>query len=365
MDATPIQSASDLRNRLLAALAKPGVSLATDRGTLLAVQDRLAVLEWPDEGKGLVLIESGPDLAAGLERILNAHQSGLLFLVAVGGGEEVADLLKQADRAAPNRDHLGVYHVNDAGRLVRVAGRRLSMLESAAARLGQVQPLGPEEIPALIERGRQERVEAAGFARNLSRRFPRVTFAIIAVCLLVFAALDGSSATGQAIKERLSDGSEPVLHGEVWRVFTYAFLHANLVHLLVNMFALYSLGSFLESLLGRSRYLLIYCASALGGGIASAAAGAIRVAMGGAASSTVGASGAIWGLMGATLGLVLSRQRVLPRLVARGLRQRLLFVLVINVALSFVPGIDMYAHFGGGLVGFLLARRGGAKSSAD
>jgi membrane associated rhomboid family serine protease len=62
--------------------------------------------------------------------------------------------------------------------------------------------------------------------------------------------------------------------------------------------------------------------------------------------------------MGATLALVLGRQRVLPRLIARGLRQRLLLVLVINVALSFLPGIDMYAHFGGGLVGFLLARAG-------
>jgi membrane associated rhomboid family serine protease len=62
--------------------------------------------------------------------------------------------------------------------------------------------------------------------------------------------------------------------------------------------------------------------------------------------------------MGATLALVLGRQRVLPQLIARGLRQRLLVVLVINVALSFLPGIDLYAHFGGGLVGFFLARGG-------
>jgi membrane associated rhomboid family serine protease len=325
---------------------------------LLVVQDRLAVLEWPDEGKGLVLVDNSPDLAEDVTRIVNAHQGGLLYLVAVGGGEQVADILKEADRTAPNQNHLGVYHLNDQGRLLRVAGRRLGLLETAATRLAQAEPLSPDEVPALIDRGRQERVEAANFARTLSRRFPRLTFAIIAVCLLVFAALDGAGASGAAIKSRLSDGSVQVLHGEIWRVFTYAFLHANLVHLLVNMFALYSLGGFLEALLGWSRYLQIYCASALGGGIATAAAGAVRVAMGGLPSSTVGASGAIWGLMGATLGLVLSRQRVLPRLVARGLRQRLLFVLAINIALSFVPGIDMYAHFGGGIVGFLLARRG-------
>jgi membrane associated rhomboid family serine protease len=124
------------------------------------------------------------------------------------------------------------------------------------------------------------------------------------------------------------------------------------------MLALYSLGGFLEALLGGRRYLLVYGASAVGGGIATAIAGTLRVMMGGAPSYTVGASGAIWGLMGATLALVLGRQ--MPRLIARGLRQRLLVVLAINVALSFVPGIDLYAHFGGGLVGFFLTRRLGA-----
>jgi membrane associated rhomboid family serine protease len=192
----------------------------------------------------------------------------------------------------------------------------------------------------------------------VAKRFPRATFALVAVCFLTFALLDGSGSQGQAIKTWLSDGSREVWQGELWRVFTYAFLHANTTHLLVNMLALYSLGGFLEALLGWRRYLLIYCASAIGGGIATALAGALRVAMGGPPSYSVGASGAIWGLMGATLALVLGRQRVLPRLIARGLRQRLLLVLVINVALSFLPGIDMYAHFGGGLVGFLLARAG-------
>jgi membrane associated rhomboid family serine protease len=135
-------------------------------------------------------------------------------------------------------------------------------------------------------------------------------------------------------------------------------LHANTTHLLVNMFALYSLGGFLEALLGGRRYLAVYCASAVGGGIATAVAGGLRVAMGGLPSYSVGASGAIWGLMGATLALVLGRRRMLPRLIARGLRQRLLVVLVINVGLSFMPGIDLYAHLGGGLAGFLLTRSG-------
>ena len=349
-----------MRERLLAVLAKPGAGRAADRATLVAVQDRLAVLEWPDEGKGLVVLDvvgsSPDDFRAAVDRVLQAHQAGLLFVVAVGGGAEVQAVLADADRAAPNQSHLGVYQLTDEGRLLRVAGRRLAPLESAAERLGQAQALTPDEIPDLIERGRRERVEAAGFAQALAKRFPRVTFALIAVCFLVFAFLDGSGPQGQALKAWLSDGSREVWHGELWRVFTYAFLHANTTHLLVNMLALYSLGGFLEALLGGRRYLGVYCASAVGGGIATAVAGALRVVMGGPPSYTVGASGAIWGLMGATLALVLGRRRVLPRLIARGLRQRLLLVLVINVAISFLPGIDLYAHFGGGLVGFLLTR---------
>jgi len=369
LDPTVPATTTDLRERLLAVLAKPDAGHVADRATLVAVQQRLAVLEWPDEGKGLVVLDyagSSPDaFRTAVDRVLQAHQAGLLFVVAIGGGAEAQAVLADADRAAPNQNHLGVYHLSDDGRLLRVAGRRLSALESAAERLGQTQALTPDEIPDLIDRGRRERVEAAGFAQAVSKRFPRVTFALIAVCFLAFAFLDGSGPEGLVIKAWLGDGPRALWQGELWRVFTYAFLHANTTHLLVNMLALYSLGGFLEALLGGRRYLLVYCASAVGGGIATAVAGVLRVAMGGPASYTVGASGAIWGLMGATLALVLGRRRVLPRLIARGLRQRLLLVLVINVALSFLPGIDLYAHFGGGLVGFLLTRGGRSNQPAE
>jgi len=349
-----------LRDRLLAVLVKPGTSRAADRATLVAVQDRLAVLEWPDEGKGLVVLDyagsSLENFRAAVDRVLQAHQAGLLFVLAVGGGAEAKAALADADREAPNQNHLGVYQLTDEGQLLRVAGRRLAPLESAAGRVGQAEALTPDEIPDLIERGRRERVEAAAFAQAVAKRFPRFTFALIAICFLLYAFLDGSGPEGQAVKALLSDGSGEVWQGEIWRVLTYAFLHANVTHLLVNMLALYSLGGFLEALLGGRRYLAVYCASAVGGGLATAVAGALRVAMGGLPSYTVGASGAIWGLMGATLALVLGQRRALPRLIARGLRQRLLVVLAINVALSFLPGIDLYAHFGGGLVGFLLTR---------
>ncbi len=87
------------------------------------------------------------DFRAAVDRVLRAHQAGLLFVLAVGGGAEAQAALADADREAPNQNHLGVYQLGDDGRLLRVAGRRLAPLESAVSRLGQAQALTPEEVP--------------------------------------------------------------------------------------------------------------------------------------------------------------------------------------------------------------------------
>jgi membrane associated rhomboid family serine protease len=61
-------------------------------------------------------------------------------------------------------------------------------------------------------------------------------------------------------------------------------------------------------------------------------------------------------LVGATFGLLRDKQGFFPALIARGLRQRLVVVLAINIVISFLPHIDRYCHFGGGLAGYLFAR---------
>ncbi len=134
--------------------------------------------------------------------------------------------------------------------------------------------------------------------------------------------------------------------GEVYRLFASAFLHANLLHLAFNMLALWSLGPFLESLLGRRRYLVLYAASALGGAVASTLFGGDRW--------SVGASGAIFGLMAAGISLSFRPKGLLPPLMVAGMRRRALTPLVINLAYSLRPGVDLLAHVGGGLVGGLL-----------
>jgi rhomboid protease GluP len=147
-----------------------------------------------------------------------------------------------------------------------------------------------------------------------------------------------------------ANSGDEVRAGEVWRVLASAFLHGNVAHLLVNMIALAALGPVLERLLGPQRYLILYALSALGGGLASALLRGPGIA--------VGASGAIWGLMAAGLGLALRPRGLLPPLRLDYVRRRAAIPLVINLLYSFTPGIDLHAHIGGGAVGIALMLTG-------
>lgn len=343
-----------LRDRLLAGLADPEV--AGKRGgiaaALVAFHEPIAVLEWIGTGKGLVLLDyggmSGAELGAQLERLLAAHEQGVLFVAVAGGGGEVAEVIRGADAKARNRDQLGFYHLEDGGRLRRVAGRRSPELERAARDLPHRGPLSQADVDGIVERGRRERLEAMEFVRSNARRFPHVTIAYIALCVLFFTLTAGTDPRAQHLFLLLRNEPGPVSQGEVWRLLSYALLHdpRNLTHLLVNMLSLYSLGSFLEPMSGRLRMAGLLAVSAVAGGVASALF---------TRAPSVGASGAVWGLVGATLGLLVGRRQVFPALIARNLRRSFVVVLLLNIAISFLPGIDRYAHFGGGIAGFLLA----------
>ena len=129
-----------------------------------------------------------------------------------------------------------------------------------------------------------------------------------------------------------------VADGEWWRLITSGFLHANVMHLAFNMIALWILGSQLESAMGRARYAIVYFGSLLGGAL-----GALLL---NPFSFTVGASGAIFGLMGAAAALHVRRGISLWATGIGGL-------LAINLFITFfVPGISIGGHLGGLAVGF-------------
>jgi membrane associated rhomboid family serine protease len=129
-----------------------------------------------------------------------------------------------------------------------------------------------------------------------------------------------------------------VANGDWWRLVTCTFLHANLIHIGFNMYFLWFVGTAVESVLGRGRFLLVYFVSGLAG-----SAGALLVDP---KTVTVGASGAIFGILGAAL--VLERQR---NYVLGG---QALALIVINLVLSFAFANISYGGHIGGLVGGVL-----------
>jgi len=136
--------------------------------------------------------------------------------------------------------------------------------------------------------------------------------------------------------------------GEYWRLLTAIFLHIGALHLLLNMWALYQLGSIFEALFGSARFALIFFASGLVASLASALLG--PQGMVGA-----GASGAIFGILGALI-LAIKRSPVWKHQPwSRGLTQQLMIWAAINVAIGLtIPAIDNRAHIGGFLAGLVL-----------
>jgi membrane associated rhomboid family serine protease len=172
---------------------------------------------------------------------------------------------------------------------------------------------------------------------------PVVSSALVAVNLAVFAVTAAQAGSiGSNDRSALFDAwvlwpRGMVTFGEPWRLVTSGFLHYGPIHLALNMVALWIIGRDIEPVLGRARFLAVYALALLGGGVSvflfSAANG-----------GTAGASGAVWGLMGALLVLVL-RLKLNP--------QPVLAVIAINAVISFLPGISLLGHLGGFVAGCL------------
>lgn len=185
---------------------------------------------------------------------------------------------------------------------------------------------------------------ARSASRTLSSYGPFVTFILIganvAVFLLQLVMGAGLSPGSGWVFENGVLYGPLVGEGEWWRLITSAFLHANLLHLGMNMLVLWIIGPPLESYFGHARYGLLYVVAALAG-----AAGALVWSPN---AVTVGASGAIWGIMGAALLLEARRIYVFGGQ-AMGL-------VIFNLAITFlIPGISIGGHVGGLIGGALCA----------
>jgi len=171
------------------------------------------------------------------------------------------------------------------------------------------------------------------------------TTVLIAINVIVFLIEIGSGSGGLNgggnVIDNFSVFAPKIADGEWYRVLTGGFLHAGLLHIAFNMYALYLFGPPLESTLGRVRFLSLYLVSAVGGTAASYAFNAPN-------QGSLGASGAVFGLFGAFF--------IVNRKFGRD-NSGLLVLLAINLAFAFLPGtnIDWHAHVGGLVTGSLVA----------
>ncbi len=169
---------------------------------------------------------------------------------------------------------------------------------------------------------------------------PVVTYAIIAVCVVVFLLQFIPGVTGALQFAGAYVMPVSGIPFEPWRMLTAMFAHGSILHLLFNMFTLFVFGSALERLLGRGRYLALYLISGFGGSVAV-------TLLTSPLQPVVGASGAIFGLMGAYF--IINRH-------LGGNSVQLLVLVALNLAYGFlVPGISWQAHVGGLVAGALVA----------
>ena len=164
---------------------------------------------------------------------------------------------------------------------------------------------------------------------------------IVAAFWLATLACGGADFTPALVRL----GAQVPVPGEPWRLWSYAFLHGSWAHVGMNAYVLWRIGRPLERLLGTSRFVVLYSLTALAGGLATALT---------LKGLSVGASGALWGLLGAEAVLVLGPRPTLPPSAARKARGVVAQNLILNAAISFLPRVNAAAHFAGGLTGALM-----------
>lgn len=190
-----------------------------------------------------------------------------------------------------------------------------------------------------------------------SYKKPIITYGVMAICIIVFALMyifgNGSEDSYTLIK---FGANYDILTrmGQYYRLFTSMFLHIGIMHLICNMYSLFVIGKEVESFFGKWKYLLIYILSGVCGSILSMAFSHNTV--------SAGASGAIFGLLGALLYFGYYYRTYLGATI----KSSILPVIIFNLVIGFLtPGIDNAAHIGGLVSGILIAMAVGVPDKSN
>jgi rhomboid protease GluP len=171
---------------------------------------------------------------------------------------------------------------------------------------------------------------------------PYVTYALLALLAVVFAAMYavGHGDINSVASRFGSKENDLIRAGEIWRFVTPIFLHGSVLHLVMNGVFLYWFGTQIEMLYGARKYLILFIVSGIVGNLFSFAL---------SPESSLGASGALFGLVGAGLVFPLRFSTLVPPRARAEILRQLSTVVIVNLAIGFMPGshVDNMAHLGG------------------
>jgi rhomboid protease GluP len=312
---------------------------------ILARDRRLLVIPWRKETMSPLLNH----LARSLETVTALQPLSVLIVTLTPLAKEDAD-------GAISVCKQGCYMFNTAGRPAALEGSGpfpKKFLEAFAS--------APEEVH--LEPAQQAEMDScsnirnffSGLEKNISR--PYVSFAFLAACIAWFAfcAFQGVSLTKPGENDLVSAGamvSELVVEGQAWRLFSANFVHIGMFHLLINMVCLHYMGPLCERLMGHVNFAVLYLFSGTFGFLLSMNNNGLIL--------SAGASAAIFGVAGGTLGYMLGQRDRIPRpLLVHTLKGTTVFFLInLMIGLS-LPIVDNAAHMGGFLAGVIISALAG------
>jgi rhomboid protease GluP len=173
-----------------------------------------------------------------------------------------------------------------------------------------------------------------------------IAFNIIIYLLMVFSGVNFFDPTAADALAWGGCNSTTILHGEPWRLVSAMFIHFGIFHLLMNLYALYDLGSTLERIIGKARFITVYLATGVFGGLVS------QIWHVEIYTVEAGASGGVFGIIGVLIALLTTK--LFPDEVRVPYLKRVLTMVAINIAYGMQGNINMAAHMGGMISGFIL-----------
>ena len=187
------------------------------------------------------------------------------------------------------------------------------------------------------------------YEKTFRRKQIIITYILISICCLMFLL----TTIMPGLINLFANQRYLVKYGEVYRLITSTFIHADILHLACNMYALYIFGNQIESFVGKLKFIFIYFISALVGSLISITF---------STNFSVGASGAIFGLLGSLLYFGYHYRLYLGSVI----KSQIIPIIVLNLIIGFsVQGIDNFAHIGGLIGGLLATMAVGIENKSD